>query len=250
MNKRFLTILVVLFTVGLAGFAIFTAVTLYQQRQQPVAPTTPTSIPRAQTLPTTSCDPYTFSITSPVCGDTCSPSDPNSCPQDHKCNTTTNKCELTACTQSGASCDANKCTVTTTPPPPPGEPQCGDTCSPSDPKSCPEDHTCSSTTSKCVLTACTQAGTTCDSNKCNLTTAPKCGDSCTNNSQCPTNHSCNGVKCILADCLTSGTTCNSTKCAVVEAPPELPTAGVSTPTILAIGLALLAIIGALLLAMS
>ncbi len=62
-RRKLATLLVVLFTIGLAGVAVFTAVRLYQQRQQPVAPTAPTSIPRAQEAsptPSVTCSTINF----------------------------------------------------------------------------------------------------------------------------------------------------------------------------------------------
>ena len=232
-----------MFTVALAGVAIFTAVRLYQQRGESVAPTAPTSIPRAAdtTANTTSCSPVTFSLAGePVCGDPCSAD--TDCPTDHTCSTTTNKCVLTACLAAGASCDANNCNEVT-----PVNPNCGDTCSTN--TDCPTDHTCSG--GKCVLTLCTQSGRTCTANNCSL--APKCGDTCTTNAQCPNDHTCTSGKCVLNSCL-SGSTCTADKCSTTSttaptaAPtnaPKLPTAGTSYPTVIAGGLGILAIIGAL-----
>ena len=235
-----------MFTIALAGVAIFTAVRLYQQRGQSVAPTAPTSIPRAAEPNTTSCNPVTFSLASaPKCGDACSAD--TDCPTDHTCSTTTNKCVLTACLATGATCDAAQCNEVT-----PANPNCGDTCSTN--SDCPTDHTCSTTTNKCVLTLCTQSGRTCDSSKCTLT--PKCGDTCTTNSQCPTDHTCTSGKCVLNDCLQSGKTCTADNCTVTTpsstttptTAPSLPQAGTGYPTVIAGTLGILAIIGALFLA--
>ena len=56
---KIVTALVVIATVILAGVAIFTAVRLYQLRSQPVAPTAPESEPAAW-----DCSKYTFSVSS------------------------------------------------------------------------------------------------------------------------------------------------------------------------------------------
>lgn len=237
-----------MFTVVLAGIAVFTAVQLYNQRDVAVAPTAPTSIPRAQEAPaddeeepaTTACEPVSFSLTGPKCGDACTAATASTaCPTDHTCDTTTNKCVLTSCTTAGATCSADKCTPTT-------NPSCGGTCTTN--ADCPTDHTCN--TNKCVLSVCLEAGRTCNQANCAL--APKCGDTCSNNSQCPTDHTCSGTKCVLTSCMTSGASCNTNKCALTTASsapassqPELPVAGTETPTIIALAIGVFAIIGAL-----
>lgn len=257
-RRKFVTLIVVLFTVVLAGIAIATALRLYNQRTASVAPTAPTSIPRAQEAPppaasnTTACQPVSFALTAAKCGDSCSPGGPaGQCPNDHTCDSGTSKCVLTSCTVAGASCDTTKCTPT-------NAPKCGDSCTPGGPASqCPTgDHTCDPETRKCVLTQCNQSGVSCTTDKCTVnqttttTTTPKCGDTCQTNANCPNDgsHICKDNKCVLATCLQSGVSCNSNRCAVTTT-PSLPQAGTGTPTIIGAVLGVLAIIGALAIAL-
>jgi hypothetical protein len=61
---KFITILVVAATVILAGVAIFTAVRLYQLRNQSVSPATPER-PSASTVTSIACTTLTFNLTEP-----------------------------------------------------------------------------------------------------------------------------------------------------------------------------------------
>ncbi len=100
-------------------------------------------------------------------------------------------------------------------------PGCNTTCSTD--LDCPAAHSCSSSTNKCVLSACLASGVSCDTNKCVITnsaacslsfvaTAFSCNASCTSNAQCQTvnsNYVCDTAgsnTCRLNSNLTS-TTC-------------------------------------------
>ena len=252
-RRKFVTLMVVLFTVVLAGVAVFTAVRLYQQRQGSVSPTAPTSIPRA--AETVSCETVSFTLaTEPVCGGSCDPDDSATCPNNHTCSTDTNTCVLDACLVDGATCDEDQCNEIT-----PTNPECGGTCDPEDSSTCPTDHTCNATTNTCELSVCLESSRTCTNDNCSLT--PQCGDSCNTTAECSNNHTCSGGKCVLDDCLESGASCTADKCQTTtpaastptptpEAPaPSLPDAGTGMPTVALTIVGLLTLIGALFFAL-
>ena len=81
------------------------------------------------------------------------------------------------------------------------------------------------------------------------TPAPECNDTCTTNADCPSDMTCSNGLCRHPDCV-SESDCN---CAVATATPtgeapELPEAGVSTPTLIGAGFGALLLLAAFLLA--
>ncbi len=230
-RKNLVTILVLGATILLAGIAVFTALRLYQLRQQSVSPAAPTSKPGAQANP--ACQALSFTLTAPTasptptpvpgCYGVCTtPSGQSNCPTGLTCQTVSgsNICVNPSCT-SNSNCVCATATPTPTPTPTPGVPNaCGGTCG-SD-ANCQSGMTCyitSGTSGVCRNPSCTTS-TTC---VCATTTPTPTPSTIALATPTPT--------------------------AVRTAKPQLPQAGVSTPTWLGIGAGAILLIGAILLAL-
>lgn len=93
-------------------------------------------------------------------------------------------------------------------------PQCYEPCTPSN-DNCPQNHSCSPTTNRCVYNPCLEAGVDCDNRQCEVTTTVVtttppvgCNNPCTTNADCAnSNHVCFNNYCRLE------TNPNSTTCA-------------------------------------
>jgi len=102
----------------------------------------------------------------PVCGSVCEVgSGTANCPANNTCSAD-GRCELTACGEAGAVCDADKCNVIIPTPTPPPVLECGSTCTAD--SQCPGDYSCSGDegAKKCVLSKCLQQGVICAADQC------------------------------------------------------------------------------------
>ncbi len=222
-RKNLATILILGATLILAGIAVFTAIRLYQLRQQPVAPTAPTSKPEAAAPVACQALTFTLAVATPTptptplpgCYGTCTTAGSQSnCPSGMTCQTIGGN---NICVNPSCASNSNCVCATPTPTPTPGTPNaCGGTCG--------SDTNCQSGM-VCYITS----GTTgvCRNPSCLTSTNCVCGT--------PT-----PTPIALA---------TPTPTPIPTAAPQLPKAGISTPTWIGVGVGSFLLIGAMLLAL-
>ncbi len=234
------TIGIIIATLILAGVAVFTGIRLYQLRQESITPIQPSSKPKAVD----------------ACGQTCSLwSDPQvTCPTGYKCQNgfcRNENCPYqTDCTCDGSddgggtgtnSCTALAFTLTT----PSGSP------TPTPTGSVTPTPTGSDTPTPTPTETATPSGTpntcngTCGSNS-NCDSSLFCYSGYCRNSSCPNETDCSCTSTTSTPTSTSQITTISTP---APTEPSLPEAGTSLPTIFGIGLGVILLLGAILLAL-
>lgn len=229
MKNKISTIIIILVTLILAGVAIFTAVKLYNLRQSSVSPTAPESKPKAAENDLVSCNQ--------TCNSTVNP--PVNCVEGLICRTSSNLDGANGVCRNNNCLDNEACD-----------------CSPSD--QCKISFNITATTTSSSAPTDSPTPTSSPTVTASPTASPTntasgepnaCGGTCGSNNNCQGSYVCYQGYCRNASCVTK-TNCSCDSATTASATQaSLPDSGTSWPSIFGMGLGVIVILGAMMLAL-